>query len=496
MGHVTRGEPISGTADGQANAGGSLGVRMPMVLRLMARMKPWLPVRPALVFANLALLAAAGCGGRVVNPPPAGAPAPQRSSLGPEEFDAIALFRRMGLLGRGAPMPFVGNVSFFGTSTPDSTHVLVAISLANASLTFAREDDRFRAGYTVTITMRSGATLVRNIEAHQEVLVATYRETSRGDESVLYEELITAPPGRYDFAVRVRDDGSARVSEDAAVLNVPRLEAGSLSSAVAFARTTVRTSGASLPQIIANPTASVTFGRDTGVTFFLEGYGPGSNRRMVQYVVRSEAERPIYRDSAILTRHGELYSGTVTVPVAKVGIGALTLNVWWADKADTIRTPFFVGFGPDLPLATYEEMVNYLRWFAAGYELQALRDAPPESRPTAWADFVHRHTDINGSTEPLRDYFARMVDANTRFKEEASPGWMTDRGKVLLGLGRPDQVYEQMARALVQAGRQQVWEYRNLNLVLTFYDQNGFGRWKLTPSSEAEFMSAWRRRIQ
>ncbi len=73
---------------------------------------------------------------------------------------------------------------------------------------------------------------------------------------------------------------------------------------------------------------------------------------------------------------------------------------------------------------------------------------------------------------------------------------MTDRGKVLLGLGRPDQVYEQMARALVQAGRQQVWEYRNLNLVLTFYDQNGFGRWKLTPSSEAEFMSAWRRRIQ
>jgi GWxTD domain-containing protein len=393
-------------------------------------------------------------------------------------------------------MPFVGNVSFFAASTPDSTHVLVAISLANASLTFAREDDRFRAGYTVTITMRSGATPVRNIESHQEVLVATFRETSRGDESVLYEELITIPPGRYDFAVHVRDDGSARVSQDEATLNVPRLGPGSLSSAVAFARAAVRSSVVTLPQIVVNPTASVTFGRDTGVAFFMEGYGPGSTRRVVEYTVRSEGGRPIYRDTAILALRGDLYSGTITVPIAKVGIGALTLNAWSEGQGDTVHTPFFVGFGPDLPLATYEEMVNYLRWFAPGYELQTLRDAPPESRPTVWADFVRRHEDVNGSMEPLRDYFVRMVEANTRFREEASPGWMTDRGKVLLGLGRPDQVYEQMSRALVQAGRQQMWEYRNLNIVLTFYDQNGFGRWKLTPSSEAEFMSAWRRRIQ
>lgn len=402
----------------------------------------------------------------------------------------------MGLLGRGAPMPFVGNVSFFASATTDSTNVLVAISLANAALTFAREDDRFRAGYTVTIVLRNGAVAVRNIEAHEEVLVATFRETSRNDESVLYEELITVPPGRYDFTVRVRDDGSARVSEDAATLNVPTLGAGSLSSPVAFTRATVRSSTANLPQIIANPTASVTFGKDTSVAFFMEGYGPGGADRPIQYIVRAEGGRPIYRDSASLARRGDLYSGTVSVPIAKVGIGAMTLNAWSAPLADTVRTPFFVGFGPDLPLASYDEMVNYLRWFASGADLQSLRDAPAESRPAAWAEFVRRHEDPNGSMEPLRDYFVRMVDANTRFKDEASPGWMTDRGKVLLGLGRPDQVYEQMSRALVQAGRQQVWEYRNLNIALTFYDQNGFGRWKLTPSSDAEFMSAWRRRVQ
>ena len=75
-------------------------------------------------------------------------------------------------------------------------------------------------------------------------------------------------------------------------------------------------------------------------------------------------------------------------------------------------------------------------------------------------------------------------------------GWMTDRGKVLLGLGRPDQVYEQIGRSLSQQGRTQIWEYRNQGVTLTFYDQSGFGRWRLTNTSETEFLNAWRRRVR
>jgi len=96
-------------------------------------------------------------------------------------------------------MPFVGSVSFFASDRSDSTHVLVAVSIANGSLTFARETDRFKAGYTVTIVLRNGPAVVKNIEAHETVVVTSYKETTRGDESILYEEIITVPPGRYDF---------------------------------------------------------------------------------------------------------------------------------------------------------------------------------------------------------------------------------------------------------------------------------------------------------
>lgn len=408
----------------------------------------------------------------------------------------VSLFRRVGLLARGAPLPFVGNVSFFAAESPDSTHTVVAVSLANAALTFAREDNRFRAGYSVTITLRRGEVVVRNIEAHEDVVVGSFRETARGDESILYEEILTLAPGQYDFTIAVRDDGSAKSTEDSATLDVPAVMTRGLSTPVSFARATVRTRLAAIPQIVVNPTAAAILGRDSVIPFFLESYGGTQGAERVDFAVRSETGQTMFRDSAALASKGALHAGTIEIPVARIGIGAMSIAVWKPGARDTVRAPLFVGFGADLPLATYEEMVNYLRWFASPFRIQQLKDVPAEGRPAAWHEFVQYYQEHYQSPEALRDYFTRMADANARFREEASPGWMTDRGRVLLGLGRPDQVYEQMARSLSERGRMQFWEYRSLNTAVTFYDQNGFGRWRLTPASEAEFMTAWRRRVQ
>src|ERR1035437_4509149 len=121
------------------------------------------------------LLVQAGCGGSRSTPKPAPAPAraPARTTgaapataAGPE-FDGVKLSRDLGLLARCAPMPFVGNAAYLTSSSMDSTHVIVAITIANGNLTFGRETDRFRAGYTVSITLRNGAETVKQIEAHE-----------------------------------------------------------------------------------------------------------------------------------------------------------------------------------------------------------------------------------------------------------------------------------------------------------------------------------------
>ena len=86
-----------------------------------------------------------------------------------------------------------------------------------------------------------------------------------------------------------------------------------------------------------------------------------------------------------------------------------------------------------------------------------------------------------------------MRVANERFREEGVPGWTTDRGMVFVALGEPDQLYEQGGTDINQRGRAQVWEYRQNRLQLIFVDQTGFGRWRLTTGSEADFQQAVRR---
>jgi GWxTD domain-containing protein len=470
------------------------GVMMPRLLLRSGTMAP---------LALLLLLAA--CGGSKAAPTPAPAPAraPGRApgaapiAAPGSEFDGVKLYRELGLLARGTPMPFVGNVAFMASASTDSTHVVVAITIANGNLTFGRETDRFRAGYTVSITLRNGAETVKQIEAHESVLVASFKEVSRLDESVIYQELLTVKPGRYNLSVNVRDDGSSKNGSDDVTLLVPTLGAGSLSTPVAFARVSQRLSLDSLPRVVTNPAATATFGRDSLIGLYLEGYGVAAGARLpLNVVARTETGRMLFSDTISLVRRQNLYSGVLYVPIARTGIGPVVISVWQTGKNDTTRAPVFVGFGEELPVATYDEMLNYLKWFAAPLRIKALRDTAPEFRPAAWADFVKENATLTGGTEALRDYFLRLNEAITRFREEGVPGWMTDRGKVLLGLGEPDQVYEQGTAAdPTNRLRSQIWEYRNIQQQLVFTEQQEFGHWRLTNSSAIAFEVAWRRRI-
>jgi GWxTD domain-containing protein len=257
-----------------------------------------------------------------------------------------------------------------------------------------------------------------------------------------------------------------------------------------------RTRPDSLPTLITNPRSTVTFGRDTALPVYLEAYGPES-RAVVRLAVRGERGEALWSDSLLLERSGALLAGMARVPAAPLGIGIATLSVWRTGRAgaDTVRMPVVVSFGDNIAIASFDEMLSYLRYFASPERLKALRDTAPERRGAAWAAFL-RETDPVLSTpehEGLRDYFARLDQANERFREEGLPGWLTDRGMVYITLGEPDRVLEQGVTDLSQRGRTMVWEYLQYRLQLIFVDQTGFGRWKLTLGSEADFNDVARR---
>jgi len=444
------------------------------------------------------ITALAACGH---NPPPARNPQPEQPAAQqttPSQPDAVKLYRQMGLLAEGGDTPFVGSVSFLGSKLPDSTVFLLTVSIPTRALTFVRENDRYRASYSATLALTRTDEAARHFETHQIVRVAAFKETSRSDESVLYQQIILARPGTYDLSFALRDDAGGKGSSIEASVNVPRMTAKSLSSPIVVYEVVPRSSLDSLPRIVPTPKATLTLGQDSSLSVYLEGYSANAQTLPLRASVFGEnASIPVWSDTISLARHGGLFSGLFNIPITSLGVGALTLTVSPIGGSDTTKAPIFVTFGEDLPVASFNEMVSYLRYFSSTTRLQSLRDAPPNARASAWAAFM-RATDPDPATpvnEAMRDYFGRIAQANARFREEGGIGWLSDRGRVFVALGAPDQYYEPNTTDLNQRGRAQIWDYRRHRLQIVFIDQTGFGRWRMTVGSEAEFEALMRREL-
>ena len=249
--------------------------------------------------------------------------------------------------------------------------------------------------------------------------------------------------------------------------------------------------------ILPTPRSTAVFGRDSVMMIYAEGYGEGSTMPVQVTVKSDESNHILWRDTVHLERRGDHFSSTFPVPVPSLGVGVMLLGLNRPASADTVRIPIFVAFGEDLPVATFTQMLDYLRYYVSSQRLQAMRDAPAESRAALWAAFL-RDTDPVAQTaahEGLRDYFSRIAQANVRFREEGQAGWLTDRGRVVVALGQPDQVYEPTISSVGQRGQTLIWEYRAHRLQVVFVDQTGFGRWRMTLASESEFETVVRRVI-
>ena len=456
------------------------------------------PFRPAKFRSHLAAgvlmafwtLTAAGCASRQA-PRSDLQNVPQGSTL-----DVQRLYQGMGLIAGSGSVPFVGSISFLRAPNSDSTLVLVALSLPSRALAFTREGDRYVAAYNARVEVRQDGTPVRSIEARETVRVPTYRETSRTDESIIWQQFLTLAPGNYLLQVGIRDDAGIRTSTEEVNINVPRFNGRVLSTPIPVYEAIPRTTLDSLPRILARPRSSVFFGQDSIMPVYIEASGPDAPSS-VNVVLTGDDNVTLWHTEASLEGDGSVHNTTVAIPVSRMGIGVTTLRMSAPGSKDTTFTRILVSLGDDLPIATFDEMITYLRWFASGERLMALRAASPEQRGEAWANFLNATDPYPGTpeNEALRDYFARLRAANQRFRDDGPVGWQSDRGTAYVALGDPDEIYDSNATDPSARVRQQVWVYREHRLDLVFIDQSGFGRWKLTAAGMADLQNAIRRKL-
>ncbi len=451
------------------------------------------------------LLATALVSSACASRPPVGSdgrPVPTRDRV-TEDLRTLAsvnvadTYKKMGLIAARGAIPFVARVAFFPDRNSDSTLVMVSMSLSPRNISFAREDEQYAGGYTARLDLRRGPNLVRQVESKETVRVATFRETSRTDESLIWQQFVRMAPGQYTLAIAVRDAGSPRASGEEVVLSVPKFDGISLSSPVPVYELLPRTTPDSIPSLLARPRATVTFGLDAQVPVYVEVSGTREATR-IRTEVRGEGNALLWRDSMVLLgRGGDLVSGTVMVPAANIGVGVVSLEVMQSDRPDTARTQLLVTLGDDLPVTGFDEMIRYLRFYASEARLERLSNTTGVERAQAWSEFLQATDPVptTAEHEGLSEYFARIRLANQRFRDDANMGWLSDRGIAFVGLGDPDNIMEPITNDMSQRNRQQVWEYRRWRLSLVYFDETGLGRWRLSPSQSVELAATIRRRL-
>ncbi|MBA2686790.1 MAG: GWxTD domain-containing protein [Gemmatimonadaceae bacterium] len=412
----------------------------------------------------------------------------------PNAENMAGVYKQMGLMATDAPLAFVGKVAYFGTGSADTTLMLVTLSFPNRSLTFVRQDEQFSAPYEVRILLSHDTAQVRSITANEVVRVSNFREISRSDESIIFQRFFRVPPGQYRLSLALRDGGSSRGASQQGFVVVPAIRPGALSTPVVVYEAKPRTSLDSVPRFLPTPRSSATFGMDSAIVLYLEGYGSAS-QFPVRISIANERNQRTWTDTISLERRGAVASRLVPVPIGRAGLGISTITVSHVGSPDSAAARVFVGFGPEIPLMTYDELLSKLRWFASAERIRSLRDTPVDDRGRSWAQF-RQATDPIPSTsehEGLQSYFARLYAADVRFRSSGEMGYLSDRGMVFVTLGEPDQIFEQMVNqnnssAYASNGRVQIWEYGQYNARLIFTDA-GIGRWQLTNGSRIEFQS-------
>ena len=410
-------------------------------------------------------------------------------------FDPAESYRGAGLMATGRPIPFVASMQFLAGPRSDSTLALLGLSLANEALSFRRVNSQFEAWYQVEIVcMRDDEVLVR-VASEEAVRVATYAETQRRDESVVFQRFFHLPPGTVEAAVVVKDRFSGDSTGATQHWSVPRFGTGSAGlSYVSIYEGAERDHVATGPEVVVNPRAYAAYGLDT-LTIYLEGYGIESGAATTIRVIDASGGL-LWQDTVGLSGGTSGLAGAfVEIPTSQLMVGEVTLEARLTGRAPPVRSQALVGLSPEWPVVGFADVVSLLRYFGTERSREALEHATPRERYHRWREFWSE-TDPDPATpgnEALYQYLNDVAAANSRFPEACTPGWLTERGKVYLAMGQPDEIRE--LRDDPTAGGQSLirWQYREDNLTLYFVTDGGFG-YQLTPTSRLEYAEALERK--
>lgn len=130
-------------------------------------------------------------------------------------------------------------------------------------------------------------------------------------------------------------------------------------------------------------------------------------------------------------------------------------------------------------ISDVEEAMDQMRYILTSDERAKFSKVKRNDREELFYTFWEKRdpTPETVTNELMDQYYSRVRYTNEHFTS-FSPGWRTDMGMIYILFGPPDDI----ERIFMSSDRNanQTWHYYRINRSFTFYDENGFGDYRLT----------------
>lgn len=351
------------------------------------------------------------------------------------------------------------------------------------------------ARFSVRFQLSGPEGLVEDATIYKQARINTLVEAEKAQRVFVDGFGVPVPAGRYLLRVTISSltgmqTGDTVVSgghvyEDS--IEVPDFRVEPTLSTIQLAAGIVHDTVSGGFSVVPNPTRRYGGDGVDRVYFYFEGYGlsPAADSYDVVTSILDRTAEPETLVSSVQAKYkgqGTRVSAALGVSVDGLRAGQYTLAVAVADRGNgsvTVRSTWFTIAGEETPadrtpyrLEMTERETRYydrLEFIATARELAYYNALSDSGREAYLAWYWSRHN--------LSEFARRMETARARYRSANRDGLKTDRGRIYIEYGEPDEVERRVLE--VDRRPREYWQYYNQGFVFVFIDLTGSDDYRL-----------------
>jgi GWxTD domain-containing protein len=398
------------------------------------------------------------------------------------------------------------------------TYLEFYADLDRGQLEYVPHENGYRAEYIVTAELYIGDSTFSEKKWTNQDMVDSLAQVEKG-QRLFCQNYFLVPPDSFDFRISVEDTNASVYRAYSVPLNIRPDTTGSLHlSDIQLATSIVPDTSRSI--FVKNgfritPNPARLYGLELPLLYsYLEIYNltqndnVEENKYRVEYRIYNEqgdlvkSDEPKLRTKpgasavdinrmSVVTLHSGSYRLVISVQDMDSGSQSVSEKKFYVfrqgDQEKSAVSSLIYPFA-DMTEKELDQQFEYTRYINSREQRSIYEKSDLEGKKKFLVNFWNERNAETGTTAQgltfYEDYMAKVKYANDAFRGRFEDGWETDRGRVLLMYGKPDEV--ERAVFGMNKHNHEVWHYWNLDgsaADFIFVDRRGLGRLELVHST-------------